>query len=248
MENEKEIDEALEKYVNLKKEIGRVPSSREFSKIFSKRVLASFFPGGSAFSKLQKLAGDKPNQFSSEKSDLNEILATWGDLARKMLQQYQKLPVSSDWSYYKLRPSISGIEQSHNIKWSEIPILFHKQFADVPEWSDVLSQISLEEDESVKLEELGFEECYVYLMKDLRNNAHKIGISVNPLKRERTLQSEQPKTELLAIKKYINRKIALAIEKALHDIYSHKRKRGEWFDLDSEDVAELCATLDDKIG
>lgn len=248
MGNQKQIDEALEKYVNLKSEIGKVPSSREFSKVFSKRVLASLFSGGSAFSRLQELAGDKPNQFSSEKSDLNEILETWGDLARKILQQYEKLPVRSDWSYYKLRPSISGIEKSHNIKWSEIPILFRKQFSSVPEWSDVLSQIARQEDESVKLAELGAEECYVYLMKDLRNNAHKIGISVNPQNRERTLQSEQPKTELIAVKKYINRKIALAIEKALHDIYSHKRKRGEWFDLDSEDVAELCATLDDQIG
>ncbi|MGB4971765.1 MAG: GIY-YIG nuclease family protein [Cyclobacteriaceae bacterium] len=248
MENQKEIDEALEKYVNLKEEIGKVPSSREFSKVFSKTVLASLFPGGSAFSRIQEMAGDKPNQFSSEKSDLNEILATWGDLARKTLQQYEKLPVSSDWSYYKLRPSISGIKISHNLKWSEIPLLFHKRFADAPEWSDVLSQIYLESHESVKLEEVGSEECYVYLMKDLRNNAHKIGISVNPLMRERTLQSEQPRTELLAVKKYINRKIALALEKALHDIYSHKRKRGEWFDLDSEDVAELCSTLDDRIG
>jgi len=248
MENQKKISEALEEYEKLKAEIGKVPSSREFSKVFSKRALAILFPGGFAYSRLQELAGDKPNTFSSEKSDLNEILIKWGKLARKTLKQYEKLPVSSDWAFYQLRPSISGIEKSHKIKWSQIPDLFQQHFSEEPEWEDVLSFISSEEQNIEVKGRLENEECFVYLMKDLRNNSHKIGISVNPQIRERTLQSEQPRTELLAVKKYVNRKIALAIEKALHDIYSHKRKRGEWFDLDSEDIKELCATLDDKIG
>ncbi|ARU54598.1 hypothetical protein OLMES_0495 [Oleiphilus messinensis] len=84
-------------------------------------------------------------------------------------------------------------------------------------------------------------------MRDIRNNACKIGISANPVIRERTLQSEQPQIELLALKKFINRKIALAIEKALHVVYNDKRKRGEWFNLDTEDISELVATLDDEI-
>ncbi|MCB5188558.1 GIY-YIG nuclease family protein [Methylobacillus caricis] len=61
--------------------------------------------------------------------------------------------------------------------------------------------------------------------------------------REKTLQSEQPKIDLIAAKKYINRKIALNMEKALHQTYSHKRKRGEWFHLDSEDISEISITL-----
>lgn len=90
------------------------------------------------------------------------------------------------------------------------------------------------------------EECFVYLMKDIRNSRHKIGISKNPFVRERTLQSEQPSTQLIAYKKYVNRKIAAAFEKALHETYSHKRRRGEWFEFDNEDLKELSATLDDN--
>jgi hypothetical protein len=246
MDNQQKIDEALEKYVKLKKELGKIPSSREFGKVYSKRTLASLFSGGAAYSRLQKLAGDNQNTFSSEKSDWHEILVKWGGLARKTIEQHNKLPVSSDWAYYQLRPSISGIEKSHKINWSEMPRLFQEHFSKSSDWEDILSFIPSNDPQV--LEEADNEECFVYLMKDLRNNAHKIGISVNPRIREKTLQSEQPKTELLAVKKYINRKIALAIEKALHDIYSHKRKRGEWFNLDSEDVSELRATLDDKIG
>jgi len=90
------------------------------------------------------------------------------------------------------------------------------------------------------------EECFVYVMRDLRNKSHKIGISKHPSTRERTLQSEQPLTELIASKKYINRKIASAIEKALHDVYNHKRKRGEWFDLNEDDLHELRVTLNES--
>lgn len=83
-------------------------------------------------------------------------------------------------------------------------------------------------------------------MKDNRNNAHKIGISNDAIFREKTLQSAQPKIELIAKKKYVNRKIAGAIEKALHNVYQHKHLRGEWFRLDEEDLNELKNTLDDK--
>ena len=31
-----------------------------------------------------------------------------------------------------------------------------------------------------------------------------------------------------------------------HEAYRHKRKRGEWFDLDAEDIEELSATLDER--
>lgn len=246
MNSEHKIDEALSIYLKLKEELGKAPSSREFAKVFGKRRLSSLFAGGSSYSKLQQLAGDSPKVFSSEKSDWQEVLEKWGNLARKTIEQNSKLPVSSDWTYYDFRPSVSGIEQSHKIKWSEIPYLFREYFLDNADWVDVLNFIPHQDE--VVFEGRSAEECFVYVMKDLRNGAYKIGISVNPFIREKTLQSEQPKTELLAYKRYINRKIALAIEKALHEIYSHKRKRGEWFVLDNEDIIELLATLDDKIG
>lgn len=240
-----ELEEAIQTYQELKKRLGKVPSSREFTEVFSKRKLSGLFEGGNSYSRLQEAAGDTPNIFSSEKSDLTEILVIWGELARKTIGQYGKLPVSSDWAVNKLKPSISGIEKSHNIRWSELPTLFVKNFSGIPDWSDVLDKIPFSSSSDEKVGLLENEECFVYLMKDLRNITYKIGISNNPGKRERTLQSEQPKTELVASKKYINRKIALNIEKALHETYSHKRKRGEWFMLDEEDVLEISSTLND---
>lgn len=87
------------------------------------------------------------------------------------------------------------------------------------------------------------EECYVYLMIDTTNSHHKIGISNKPEWREKTLQSEKPTIELLASKKFINRKIAASLEKALHETYSNKRIRGEWFLLELKEISEIEHTL-----
>lgn len=91
--------------------------------------------------------------------------------------------------------------------------------------------------------EFGFNGCYVYLMQDTTNGYYKIGISNTPEYREKTLQSEKPTIELLASKKYPTRKIAEAIESALHTAYSQQRLRGEWFKLDDVDVAAIIETL-----
>ena len=88
-----------------------------------------------------------------------------------------------------------------------------------------------------------FPGCYVYLMKDTSNGYYKIGISNKPEYREKTLQSEKPTIEMLACKKFPIRKIAEAIESALHNAYSQQRLRGEWFNLNEEDVAAILETL-----
>ena len=91
--------------------------------------------------------------------------------------------------------------------------------------------------------EYKFNWCYVYLMRDTTNGYHKIGISNKPEYREKTLQSEKPSIEMLACKKFPTRKIAEAIESALHTAYSQQRVRGEWFNLNDEDVAAIIETL-----
>ena len=83
------------------------------------------------------------------------------------------------------------------------------------------------------------EECYVYLMVDSTNNYHKIGTSIKPLIREKTLLSEKPTIELLCSKRFPSRRIALSFEFALHQAYKEKRVRGEWFDLSNKDIQEL---------
>lgn len=85
--------------------------------------------------------------------------------------------------------------------------------------------------------------CSVYLMYDCNTHFYKIGISKSPNYREKTLQSERPVIELLSSKEYPSRRIAEAIESALHKVFAEKRVRGEWFELNSADVLVLKETL-----
>jgi hypothetical protein len=100
-----------------------------------------------------------------------------------------------------------------------------------------------EVDSKIQSPSLIDEPCFVYLMLDTTNGFYKIGISNNPEYREKTLQSEKPTIELLAAKPFPSRIIAEAIESALHKAYGDKRLRGEWFELDGKDVADILATL-----
>ncbi len=85
--------------------------------------------------------------------------------------------------------------------------------------------------------------CFVYLMLDEINGYYKIGISNNPKYRERTLQSEKPSIKLICAKEFTSRRIAEAIESALHKAYTAEHLRGEWFNLTAKDVQEITQTL-----
>ena len=71
-----------------------------------------------------------------------------------------------------------------------------------------------------------------YLMVDSSTKYVKIGNSINPHKRERTLQSEKPTIEILHI---FNKNI----DSDLHNKYSKRRVRGEWFKLTSNEVKQI---------
>lgn len=85
--------------------------------------------------------------------------------------------------------------------------------------------------------------CYVYLMNDKATGYYKIGMSNNPEYRESTLQSEKPTIEKICHKKYPSRRVARAIESALHRVFNEKRFRGEWFKLNERDIWEIKQTL-----
>ena len=80
-------------------------------------------------------------------------------------------------------------------------------------------------------------------MKDFNTGYYKIGISNSPEYREKTLQSEKPTIEMICNKKYVSRRMALSFEQALHKTFSKKRVRGEWFELNQNDVEEIKSTL-----
>lgn len=72
-----------------------------------------------------------------------------------------------------------------------------------------------------------------YIMKDANTNLYKIGKSINPKHRERTLQCEKPTIKMVKI-------FESDIEKQLHEIYSKNRVRGEWFNLNEIQLRYIC--------
>jgi len=83
---------------------------------------------------------------------------------------------------------------------------------------------------------------YVYVMIDKNTGLYKIGRSVNPNKRERTLQSEKPTIEMLFCYHAITND-----EKVLHDMFNDKRYRGEWFSLDHLDINKIKRYFEVKV-
>ena len=77
------------------------------------------------------------------------------------------------------------------------------------------------------------ENTKTYLIKNRRNGFYKIGRSKNPLKREQTLQSEEP--DIVMVKTWDE-----DIENKLHIEYKEYRVRGEWFKLSKAQVKYIC--------
>ena len=74
----------------------------------------------------------------------------------------------------------------------------------------------------------------VYLILDSTNNLIKIGQSFYPKTREKTLHGVSPDWDLITT--WI---APISEERELHKKYEHKRKRGEWFDLNFSDLKEI---------
>lgn len=81
----------------------------------------------------------------------------------------------------------------------------------------------------------------IYLMKNNRNGYYKIGRSIRPpVFREKNLQAEEPSIELLMWR------VGLwTDEPNLHEKMADKRIRGEWFDLDENDIKFLTQSYFD---
>jgi len=75
----------------------------------------------------------------------------------------------------------------------------------------------------------------VYLMKNGRNGYIKIGFTKNePKFREKTFQSEEPEVEL--INYWYG---SMLDEEKLHEKFAEKRLRGEWFNLNKDDINQI---------
>lgn len=74
------------------------------------------------------------------------------------------------------------------------------------------------------------QDSYIYLMSHV-SGLTKIGFSKNPKKREKTLQAEDPQLKLI-----FKMSGPMYREKQLHSVFSDRRVRGEWFDLDGRHI------------
>lgn len=81
-----------------------------------------------------------------------------------------------------------------------------------------------------------FKDGNVYLMGNSRNRYVKIGFSFkDPVFRETTLQAEDPEIVLIC-----SWRGTMQDEKKLHERFSDKRLRGEWFKLSPQDISDLA--------
>jgi hypothetical protein len=98
---------------------------------------------------------------------------------------------------------------------------------------DYIRFLELNIELNINFKKINKEPLYCYLMIDHNTGYYKIGKSKSPKFRETTLQSQKPTIELIHIwEKDFS-------EKQLHEKFSNKRIRGEWFNLTSEDVKFL---------
>lgn len=153
--------------------------------------------------------------------------------------------VSVDDEFKSIFIDIENIPKIYNRKLSKIILMFdHLNFgksylATSPESGEKVNMISLERLlflskflESTTPIDKKRKSYKTYLIKDLRNNLIKIGKSINPQAREKTLQSEMPKMQLIHV-------IDSNVESDLHKVYQAKRVRGEWFSLLENDIMEI---------
>lgn len=85
----------------------------------------------------------------------------------------------------------------------------------------------------------------VYLIQSLEEGYYKIGVSQNPKKRIKQLQTGNS-AELKLIGSYSS-EYAHKIEKALHNFHSHCKKEGEWFNIpltEALDFTEKCKQIE----
>jgi len=227
-------------YEKLKKKLGRQPTKDEF---YENTMVTSWYllkGGFRTYSQLVEEMGDTPKPFFHGGKTEEHFLISYGNMVR----QLGWIPSTQDWNFHKCQPALSSYKRKFKLtNWGQMANKFLEYAIDKEEWKDIIKLIPIADNILPTIQEKENEECYVYFMYDTKSLCYKIGISNLPNWREKTLQSERPSIKLIAAKKFVNRRIAANFEKALHDSYSHKRQRGEWFHLDQEDIDEITITL-----
>ncbi len=120
--------------------------------------------------------------------------------------------------------------------------IHHTGFEDaVSDLDRVIRKLSIYRDEmaayygepTIKYNPVGLTK--IYLMSDTHTGYTKIGRSIDPEKRERTLLGDKSTIKLIFMSGECDR----SIEKELHHRFKEKRIRGEWFNLSLDEIEEI---------
>jgi hypothetical protein len=152
--------------------------------------------------------------------DLLDTFNTFQDATRTMCEKVGYFTITNE-DLKKLKGGHSTFITPHHKGVIVTPFIVPEDF-----YKSIFNDIPLI-DESLR-------ENYVYLMFNKRNEHFKIGKSIKPHYRERTLQSELPEISMIAAWK-----VSAKVEKQLHALFKHKRLRGEWFNLSFNDIERL---------
>ncbi len=82
----------------------------------------------------------------------------------------------------------------------------------------------------------------IYLVKDTHTGFYKIGRSINPEARIKTLRSDKATLEMIYTFEGLR-----SDETELHKKFSFKRVRGEWFQLDKNDIQSIITYSNNKL-
>jgi len=85
---------------------------------------------------------------------------------------------------------------------------------------------------------------YLYVIAANDEGPVKLGISVDPALRLRTLQTASPELLTIRHKEPVEPEVVKQLERLLHRDMAHRRRRGEWFALGvDEAIAQVRFTI-----
>lgn len=186
-------------------------------------------------------AGEIPPDFSQNKINLIGEVPSWSKAKgyggfSGMCPEVNLFDTNNNLSYFRKTACSDGNWDNETMR--KFNIITEKHYSECAEFS-MYSFNNFNQPKNKNKET----SCYTYLMFDIKTGYYKIGISKNPIYREKTLQSQQPLIKTLAFKKFATRKAASDMEKYFHNMYFSQRKRGEWFELTKADEHEIIKFL-----
>ena len=227
-------NEIVEEYTKLKESNdfqGRTPTSREFyDKTPVTKGTAEKAFGEQAYSKIQKAAGDVPNEFGSEGRTEQEFFEIYGEAVRSNVLRGKGHPTKAQWKHEEQKPTVDGYCYKFECNWSDMPAKFCEWAPDNEQWADVVSALAGAIPTERKPETDRVDRGYVYLMK--MKQYYTIGKSDHTGRRQYEHERKLPeKPELIH---EIETDDPFGVEAYWHNRFTDKRTEtdGSWYKLD----------------